>query len=106
MGGSDRRRDHRDPDLPVRERRLLDGDFCIAGLTEAQHEKIGDAVANVEAAIDRHHEMLHSESVSPGALVGEMLRMALSRKGFVIVADHEAAARLAAEYERAIGRLN
>ena len=73
------------------------------GLTEAQHELIGDAVANVEAAIAEHHEILHGSSVSPGALVGEMLRLALAFKGFVIYFDPVEAGRYAGDIEREEG---
>ena len=75
-------------------------------LTPEQAERLGDAVANVEEAISTHHEMLHSDAVSPGSIVGEMLILALALKGFVIYFDPVEAARTAAAMERLDARPN
>lgn len=66
---------------------------------EKLHE-LGMAAANVEAAIESTPEAFRVDH-DHAAVVGDALVFALAMKGFVVVYDEPAAARVAAEYERA-----
>lgn len=69
--------------------------IVAADLLDAQLEELGDAAANLEAAVAAEHEAIHG--MNAAKVVGEMLVLALALKGYVIRPDPVASAEIVAE---------
>jgi hypothetical protein len=67
--------------------------------TPEQEHELGMALAQLEAAIGETPEAFRTGE-DHAQIVGDVLVFALAMRGFVLTFDPEAAARVAAEFER------